>query len=95
MRNLRIVASATFDPFVDNLSFVGLLAGPSAFKEAPPGKRVESSFDRYDNEEVALRSSIQGSRSRREVALAMLNQLFPFLTGGEPSSLLSGSARTS
>nr|GEZ79741.1 ribosomal protein S19, mitochondrial-like [Tanacetum cinerariifolium] len=90
--NLRIVASATFDPFVNNLSFVRLLAGPVAFKEAPPRKRVESSFDRYDNEEVALRSSIQGSRSRREVALAMLNQLFPFLTGGEPSSLLSGRA---
>ncbi|GJV14205.1 hypothetical protein Tco_1359528 [Tanacetum coccineum] len=57
--------------------------------EASPWKRVENSFDRYDNEEVALRSSIQGSQSRREVALAMLNQLFPFLTGGEPSSLLS------
>ncbi|GJW54118.1 hypothetical protein Tco_0098203 [Tanacetum coccineum] len=64
-------------------------------REAPPKKRVESSFDRYDNEEVELRSSIQGSRSRQEVALAMLNQLFPFLTGDEPSSLLSGSARTS
>ncbi|GJZ59747.1 integrase, catalytic region, zinc finger, CCHC-type containing protein [Tanacetum coccineum] len=69
LRNLRIVASATFDPFVDNLSFVRLLAGPAAFKEAPPGKRVESSFDRYDNEEVALRSSIQGSRSRRADSL--------------------------
>ncbi|GJR65184.1 hypothetical protein Tco_0011249 [Tanacetum coccineum] len=63
--------------------------GPAAFKEAPPEKRVESSFDRYDNKEVALRSSIQGSRSRQEVVLAMLNQLFPLLTGGEPSSLLS------
>ncbi|GKB43591.1 hypothetical protein Tco_0888533 [Tanacetum coccineum] len=28
-------------------------------------------------------------QSRREVALAMLNQFFPFLTGSEPSSLLS------
>nr|GEX00472.1 ribosomal protein S12, mitochondrial [Tanacetum cinerariifolium] len=52
LHNLRIVASATFDPFVDNLSFVRLLAGPAAFKEAPHGKRVESSFDRYDNEET-------------------------------------------
>ncbi|GJS21989.1 hypothetical protein Tco_0450621 [Tanacetum coccineum] len=57
--------SATFDPFIDNLLFVRLLAGPAAFKEAPPRKRVECSFDRYDNEEVALRSSIQGSRSSR------------------------------
>nr|GFA64449.1 ribosomal protein S19, mitochondrial-like [Tanacetum cinerariifolium] len=49
--NLWIVASATFDPFINNLSFVRLLASPAAFKEFPPGKRVESSFDRYDNEE--------------------------------------------
>ncbi|GJS45537.1 hypothetical protein Tco_0595658 [Tanacetum coccineum] len=55
-------------------------------KHSVDSHAVES---RYDNEEVALRSSIQGSQSRREVALAMLNQLFPFLTGGEPSSLLS------
>nr|GEV21904.1 ribosomal protein S19, mitochondrial-like [Tanacetum cinerariifolium] len=73
LSNFRIVASLTFDPFVDNLSFVQLLVGSDAFKEASPEKGVESSFDRYDNEEVALRSSIQGSRSRREVALAMLN----------------------
>nr|GEW28828.1 ribosomal protein S12, mitochondrial [Tanacetum cinerariifolium] len=65
-RSGKIVISATFDPFIDNLSFVRLLTGPAAFKEAPPGKRVESNFDRYDNKEVALRSSIQGSRSRRE-----------------------------
>lgn len=44
MRNLRIIASATFDPFVDNLSFVRLLAGPAAFryKKPHPGKECKA-----------------------------------------------------